>query len=87
MPFDTADIIFDLIVDSSAFEVAVHWQELWVALDLPTMLMNVKRTKMCTKLSLTVGSNIGKVLVLEHDNAALRGQQGQLVSLLTCQGT
>lgn len=85
MPLDAADIVLDLVVDGPALEVAVHGQQLRVALDLAAVLVDVQRAKVSPELSLSVGANVGKVLVLEDDNAALGREQRQLVALLAGQ--
>lgn len=63
-------------------EIPVHRKNFGITLDLPAHLMDVKWPKMATKFMLLFWPDICKVLLMEQDYTALRGQEGKLILLL-----
>lgn len=81
VPLDATDIILDLLIDGARREVPVDRQQLGVILDLAAHLVNVQGPKVRAELSLPILTDVREVLILEDEDAALGGQQRQLVAL------
>lgn len=78
-------LLFRVSTDVSlvySHEIPVDWENFGISLDLPAHLMDMKWPKMATKLTLLFWPDICKVLVMEQDYTALRGQEGKLILLL-----
>lgn len=81
MPLDAAHIVLNLIVHRPGREVAIHRQQLREPPHLAPVLVHVQRTKVPPERALRLVPGAGEVLAPEHDGAALRRQQRELVPL------